>query len=447
MKWLVETLALVEGVPQYTTLKGLIRATKGKGIETWMFVLAIMADIQDYSGGMQVSPEDIEAEMNRGTKRKTSLAEIEQALGALEDKGYAQQVASGSGDRMGRYGVEVDNAPDLYSLTKKGETAARSFLKDSTASFGEQKVNPHAKGYTLDSFTKAFFGSEAEDVLPAMAREFWKEFQGFDGNLQAFKNDMEDELHSALKDGGEVWEAIGANGEPSEEEERELMSLIRQLYATYDRVKDTWTTAEVDRYEFADDSEELVLALEKLGDAWRKVNGYAPRTGPTVGAMLAKAQDVFHAMGVSQSPRKVEAAMAELKAAVAAYPWKYKTVVRKPLKEAAGKPNTGIPVTLKKDSLKLKDGTVLQAGEKATVRFDEANPAMAIVDFASRPNTRISTKYLEGIFGKPFMKMPTWSAIEKMGDGIAKSVTGKKVEPEGFGPDGSPSWLLVLGLV
>ncbi len=447
MKRLVEALkdlVLVEGTPQLTTLKGLIRATKGKGIETWMFVLAIMADIQDYSGGMRVSPEDVEGEMNRGTKRKTSLAEIEQALGALEDKGYVQQVASGSGDRMGSYGVEVDNAPDLYVLTKKGETAARSFV---VAEARDDGYNPHAKGYTLASFTKAFFGSEAEDVLPSMAREFWKEFQGFDGNLQAFKAAMEDELHSALKDGGEVWEAIGANGEPTVEEERELMSLIRKLYATYDKVKDTWPTDEEDRNDFDDDSEELVFALEKLADAWRKVNGYAPRTGPTVGAMLAKAQDVFHSIGVGQSPRKVETAFAELRAAVAAYPWKYKTVVRKPLKEAAGKPNAGIPVTLKKDSLKLKDGTVLQAGEKATVRFDEANPAMAIVDFASRPNTRISTKYLEGIFGKPFMKMPTWSAIEKMGDGIAKSVTGKTVEPEGFGPDGSPSWLLVLGLV
>ena len=113
---------------------------------------------------------------------------------------------------------------------------------------------------------------------------------------------------------------------------------------------------------------------------------------------------------------------------------------------AGKKAAAGIPVTLKRE-VKLKDGTVIGVGEKGTVRFDEAKPTVAIVDFASRPNTRLSTRQLGDYFGRPFMKMPSMSALEDMGDGIAKSVTGKRVEPDGFGPDGSPSWLLALGYI
>ena len=106
----------------------------------------------------------------------------------------------------------------------------------------------------------------------------------------------------------------------------------------------------------------------------------------------------------------------------------------------------GIPVTLKK-KLSLKDGTVIEAGEKGTLRFNEQTPRQAVVDFDVRPNTRLGTRLLGDYFGRPFMKEPSMSALENMGDGIAKSVTGKKVEPDGYGPDGSPSWLLALGYI
>jgi hypothetical protein len=32
-------------------------------------------------------------------------------------------------------------------------------------------------------------------------------------------------------------------------------------------------------------------------------------------------------------------------------------------------------------------------------------------------------------------------------EGVAKTVTGKRAEPDGFGDDDSPSWLLVLGYI
>jgi hypothetical protein len=44
-------------------------------------------------------------------------------------------------------------------------------------------------------------------------------------------------------------------------------------------------------------------------------------------------------------------------------------------------------------------------------------------------------------------KCPTMKTLEKYSDCISKSVVGEKVEPDGFGPTGAPSWLLVLGLI
>jgi len=47
-----------------------------------------------------------------------------------------------------------------------------------------------------------------------------------------------------------------------------------------------------------------------------------------------------------------------------------------------------------------------------------------------------------------FYKEPSISKLEKMSDdGICTTVTGDKVEPDGFGENGSPSWLLVMGLI
>lgn len=47
-----------------------------------------------------------------------------------------------------------------------------------------------------------------------------------------------------------------------------------------------------------------------------------------------------------------------------------------------------------------------------------------------------------------FTKEPSIKTMEKwMDNGIALTVTGKRTEPDGIGEDGSPSWMLVLGLI
>ena len=45
-------------------------------------------------------------------------------------------------------------------------------------------------------------------------------------------------------------------------------------------------------------------------------------------------------------------------------------------------------------------------------------------------------------------KLPSESSLERWAsEGIGKTPTGKLTEPDGFGSDGSPSWLLALGFV
>jgi hypothetical protein len=47
-----------------------------------------------------------------------------------------------------------------------------------------------------------------------------------------------------------------------------------------------------------------------------------------------------------------------------------------------------------------------------------------------------------------FSKCPSPNTLEKwMNNGTCKTPTGKTVEPDGHGEDGSPSWLLVMGLI
>lgn len=49
---------------------------------------------------------------------------------------------------------------------------------------------------------------------------------------------------------------------------------------------------------------------------------------------------------------------------------------------------------------------------------------------------------------KGFPKPPSFNTMEKwISDGVAMSIDGKRVEPDGFSSSGSPSWLLALGLI
>lgn len=102
--------------------------------------------------------------------------------------------------------------------------------------------------------------------------------------------------------------------------------------------------------------------------------------------------------------------------------------------------------TFKRD-VKLKDGSVIPAGTEATVTYD-GKSTLGYVQTMLRPEPfRISIRSLTVLLNG-YPKMPGLSRLEKMSDeGVATTPTGKRVEPDGFGPDGSPSWMLVAGVI
>lgn len=92
-----------------------------------------------------------------------------------------------------------------------------------------------------------------------------------------------------------------------------------------------------------------------------------------------------------------------------------------------------------KKSILLKDGSTLPKG--LPVSFIEGSNSRCLVHSPTRPEpyqVRITSA-----FKAPSMAMMDhWSM-----DSVCKTPTGKRVEPDGYGPDGSPSWLLVYGLI
>ena len=103
--------------------------------------------------------------------------------------------------------------------------------------------------------------------------------------------------------------------------------------------------------------------------------------------------------------------------------------------------------TMKSD-LKLKSGDVISKGTKVEWEFIKGkDSSYRLTDIKSGKSIMAGLerahKYLPG-----FAKPPSIKALEKMSsDGIAKTVTGKRTELDGYGPDGSPSWMLVMGYI
>jgi hypothetical protein len=101
---------------------------------------------------------------------------------------------------------------------------------------------------------------------------------------------------------------------------------------------------------------------------------------------------------------------------------------------------------------KLRDGREIPSNTNVEVTFDPSNRnhiALVGVEGVEGFEKRIKIdlfnahKWLKG-----FTKPPSHARIEEwLNDGISQTITGKRVEPDGIGPDGSPSWLMVLGMI
>ena len=115
--------------------------------------------------------------------------------------------------------------------------------------------------------------------------------------------------------------------------------------------------------------------------------------------------------------------------------------------------------TLKRD-VKLKDGRTFPAGTAVTVNFlnEEASKRGQLCELVITDKdvvvhgapavhtwkTSIS-RLPDTVSG--FTKPSVTTMTKWMNDGVAKTPTGKRTEPDGYGDDNSPSWLLALGLI
>ena len=91
---------------------------------------------------------------------------------------------------------------------------------------------------------------------------------------------------------------------------------------------------------------------------------------------------------------------------------------------------------------------VVPAGTKLTIYWSTKIPSRVYFDFAGHLRaTRVSNMH-KTFYGK-FSKMPRPETLEKWeyNKGGCRTVTGHWTEPDGYGPDGSPSWMLVMGVI
>jgi len=92
------------------------------------------------------------------------------------------------------------------------------------------------------------------------------------------------------------------------------------------------------------------------------------------------------------------------------------------------------------NDIKLKSGDVIAAGE-ATIQWQDG-AAYCHWAGAKYRISRLSAAKALGI------EQPSMDELEHMVyDGIALSIMGHNVEPDGIDPDGSPSWLMALGMI
>jgi len=96
--------------------------------------------------------------------------------------------------------------------------------------------------------------------------------------------------------------------------------------------------------------------------------------------------------------------------------------------------------------LKLKSGESFPEGASVTIKFLPNEPRKVELHGLRDTPIIISPSSLPSYF-KGF-KIPSPTTLNKwVSDGIAKTMTGKQCEPDGYGSDNSPSWLLALGLI
>lgn len=100
--------------------------------------------------------------------------------------------------------------------------------------------------------------------------------------------------------------------------------------------------------------------------------------------------------------------------------------------------------------LNYKNDVEIPVGTALTIFFNETVPSLAVFEHNGVTRATRVSRLFETVKGKgvTFKKPPGMAALERMtNDGVVTTVTGRKTEPDGYGDDGSPSWLLVIGVI
>jgi len=107
------------------------------------------------------------------------------------------------------------------------------------------------------------------------------------------------------------------------------------------------------------------------------------------------------------------------------------------------------PISAKvKKEIRFKSGKVIPLGTPVTFKFINDGMGVSIdIPSLNMAEVKLRTRSAVLLLSK-FTKEPSIKTMENwMSTGIAKTVTGHRTEPDGHGPDGSPSWLLAMGLI
>lgn len=103
--------------------------------------------------------------------------------------------------------------------------------------------------------------------------------------------------------------------------------------------------------------------------------------------------------------------------------------------------------------LTSKKGTTIKEGERVEIRFDvrgkdPIREGHEFLPYYVSLNTEDGRRIVVSLKNAPGIKKPSMRKLEHWSfDSVAKSVFGTNVEPDGWSYDGSPSWLLALGLI
>lgn len=105
-----------------------------------------------------------------------------------------------------------------------------------------------------------------------------------------------------------------------------------------------------------------------------------------------------------------------------------------------------------KTDLKLKNGEVIPVGSDLVLKEIHAPSrfeiAAGVTVWSEKLNRDIKlswTGFAVKVLGK---KVPSLNTLEKWSnDGIARSIGGAKVEPDGVDSNGFPSWFIVMGII